>query len=104
MGTGTIILGVINLVFSIIGTTAFFAMLMGYSAGGSDSIRDALQVCGYAGGDAEKIDIRFIFYVTWEKNGHAVGDAQAFFEGILLAICVFYIITSFLLIQGARTS
>merc|ERR1711872_205934 len=70
--TGTIILGVINLIFSIIGTIAVLAMLIGYAVG-SSSIRQALRES--SSGDQQTIDI--IFYVTWI---------------ILLAVCAFYII------------
>merc|ERR1712025_1094526 len=82
--TGTIILGVINLIFSVIGTIAVLAMLIGYAVG-SSSIRQALRE--NSSGDKQTIDA--IFYVTWI---------------ILLAICAFYIIIASLLIQGARTS
>merc|ERR1712098_285499 len=84
--TGTIILGVINLIFSVIGTIAVLAMLIGYAVG-SNSIKQALHLQESSSGDQGTIDA--IFYVTWI---------------ILLAVCAFYIIIASLLIQGARTS
>jgi len=86
--TGTIILGVINLIGCIIGTIACLAIIVGYSVA-SDAVIDHLKQ---------------------DPNVHLDGDAQAAVGiavyvtlAIVLAICAFYIIIASLLIHGART-
>merc|ERR1712243_309557 len=68
--TGTIILGVINLIGCIIGTIACLAILVGYSVG-SDAVLDALNQGGHGHGE--------------------VGIALYILLAIVLAICAFYI-------------
>jgi len=80
--TGTIILGVINLIGCIIGTIACLAIIVGYSVG-SDAVIDALNQDGNMHGDAG-----IVFYIIM---------------AIVLAICAFYVFIACLLIQGART-
>jgi len=80
--TGTIILGVINLIGCIIGTIACLAIIVGYSVG-SDAVIDALNKDGNVHGDAG-----IVFYIIM---------------AIVLAICAFYVFIACLLIQGART-
>merc|ERR1712212_1033 len=87
--TGTIILGVLNLILCIIGTIACLAVLVGYSVA-SDEVFDAVveqhpEVGDLDGDVSEAIGI--VVYVT---------------VAIALAICVFYIIIASLLIHGAR--
>merc|ERR1712243_2802 len=87
--TGTIILGVINLIGRIIGTIACLAVLVGYTVA-SDAVLDALKQ------DPS---------VHLDGNAHAaVGIIVYITLGIVLAICAFYIIIASLLIHGARTS
>eukprot|EP00090_Calanus_glacialis_P033709 TRINITY_DN5607_c0_g1_i3.p1 TRINITY_DN5607_c0_g1~~TRINITY_DN5607_c0_g1_i3.p1 ORF type:complete len:170 (-),score=45.10 TRINITY_DN5607_c0_g1_i3:110-619(-) len=81
--TGTIILGVINLIGCVIGAIACLASVIGYAVL-SDQVNQALEESENQLDD----NVGIVVYVTLS---------------IVLIICVFYIIISSLLIHGART-